>query len=363
MTFPLTEDHEMIRDTARGWLADWRAGGGLEKIGESSAGGDIGAWREAARDLGWAGIAIDEDYGGAGLGLLGRAVLMEEMGSALFSAPFFSTCCIAADFIDAFATEEQKQHHLQAIASGAMSATYVDCRLNIPVKNNLLTGTALQVVDAQFADNIYMNVLAGDNRIQLISLNSATPGLAIEALDTMDPTRSVARLMLDNVAITNDNILGEGTINDYDRARYRSYTSLAAECVGGAQRCLDMTVDYAKERVQFDRPIASFQAVKHRCADMMIAVEEARSAVYLAASSDDETLAENALIAKAVASENFFDVAGDAIQMHGGIGFTWEYPLHYYFKRARANRSQYGTPKAHFEELSAMIGLQEGAVS
>ena len=362
MTFPLTEDHELIRDTARGWLADWRTVGGLERAAENG-GSDPDAWREAARDLGWAGIAIDEDYGGAGLGLLGRAVLMEEMGYALFSAPFFSTCVIATEFINAFATPEQKQQHLEAIASGAVTATYLDCRLNIPLKNNSLSGTADQIVDAQYADNIYLNILSGDDRIQLVCLKPDAQGVQIEPLKTMDQTRSVARLVLNEVSITNDNVLGEGTIDDYNRARYRSYASFAAECVGGAQRCLDMTVEYAKERVQFGRPIASFQAVKHRCADMMIAVEEARSAAYLAASSDDSSLAENALIAKAVASENFFEVAGDAIQMHGGIGFTWEYPLHYYFKRARANRSQYGMPNAHFDELAAMTGLKEGAAS
>ena len=149
--------------------------------------------------------------------------------------------------------------------------------------------------------------------------------------------------------------IGYGSEEQHQKLITQSFIALAAECVGGAQACLDMTLEYAGQRVQFDRPIASFQAIKHRCADMFILIEAARSAIYAATVSPPEEKTQAALIAKAYASDAFFKVAGDAIQMHGGIGFTWDYPLHFFFKRARANRSMFGSSSRDYDRLADHI--------
>ncbi|MEM9013741.1 MAG: acyl-CoA dehydrogenase family protein [Pseudomonadota bacterium] len=358
MPYPFNDDHDAIREVARGFLAEWRDGGGLENAAKT--GGDLGAWRETTA-LGWAGVAIDERYGGAGLGLLGRSVLMEEMGYALFSAPYFSSCCVAADYIEAIADEPNKERWLGAIAGGDAIATFTDGRSNIKFDGDQLSGVASCVPDAPHAEHIFVTVEKPAGEICLVVAERDAPGLSIDPLDTMDPTRAAGRVTFEGVDLKPSSILGGGSVAALDSARRRAYSSLAAECAGGARRCLDMTVEYAKERIQFGRPIASFQAVKHRCADMMVRSEGARSAAYLSAGADPDEIEEAAFLAKGYSSDAFFKNAGDAIQLHGGIGFTWDYPLHYYFKRAQANRSQYGSVERAFEELASCIIDGEGA--
>jgi len=207
------------------------------------------------------------------------------------------------------------------------------------------------VLYAAQADFILMSLRTLD-QFRLIAVPQSTTGLTVEKIKTMDPTRSFANVNLENVAMDDVHILGEQSAEKFDATVKNSFIGLAAECVGGAQQCLNMTVEYTGQRVQFDRPIASFQAVKHRCADMFVQVEAARSAVYAAAMADGEKKTELALIAKAYASDAFFEVAGHAIQLHGGIGFTWEYPLHYYFKRARANRAVFGSSAHDYASLA-----------
>lgn len=347
----------MIRAAAQRRLADWRDEGRLEAVVENGNGGDGHLWKEARCELGWAGIAIDETCGGAGLGLLGRAVLMEEMGAALFSAPFFASSCLAADHIAAFGTEEKKQGMLSALAAGDMTAAFVDGRGQLELKGQYLSGAVDYIVDGSLADQIVVLVAESVDEFRLYAILVKNEGVQIAPHRTMDPTRGLARIEFQNVLLNESALIGQGGDVELRRARGASAISLAAECVGGAQRCLDMTVAYANDRVQFDRPIALFQAVKHRCADMMIAVEASRSAAYGAAASEPESWPEMGALALGVAGESFFKVAGDAIQMHGGIGFTWEYPLHFYFKRARANRVALGAPSAHYEELADIIGL------
>jgi alkylation response protein AidB-like acyl-CoA dehydrogenase len=171
----------------------------------------------------------------------------------------------------------------------------------------------------------------------------------------MDPTRSFSAMDWSGVAEADITVIGTTSEAQLNDIVIQSFIALAAECVGGAQKCLDMTLEYAGQRVQFGRPIASFQAIKHRCADMFILIEAARSAVYAAAVASPEEKTEAAIIAKAYATDAFFKVAGDAIQMHGGIGFTWEYPLHFFFKRARANRSMFGSSARDYERLAGHI--------
>jgi alkylation response protein AidB-like acyl-CoA dehydrogenase len=353
MAYPFSEDHDMIRDAAKGFLTDWYDGGqGPERIFKSGHGYDADTWAAFAQELGMAGIAIEEKYGGAGLGDLGRVVVMEELGASLASIPFLTTSGIAADLIAACGSEDIKADLLGRIATGDLIISYCDGHDALTAKNSTISGKVGNVVDAANADLVLMSIRDG-NDLKIMAIPKKTNGLEISSHKTMDSTRSFADIELDGVAETNTMRIGSISEGDLNDLVIQSFIGLAAECVGGAQKCLDMTLEYTGQRIQFDRPIAGFQAIKHKCADMYIAIEEARSAVYYAATADPAEKTEAALIAKATATEAFFKVAGDAIQLHGGIGFTWEYPLHYFFKRARANRSMFGTPSRDYERIAA----------
>jgi len=346
MAFPFAEDHEMIREAARGFLQSWYDGGkGPERIYQSGKAFDSNAWQSFAAEQGMAGIAIDEAYGGAGLGDLGRVVVMEELGASLCAIPFLTTCGIVADLISAVGTDEAKQDLLPKIASGEMKAAYCD-------GHDAKKMRVFNTVYADCADTIFLSRRVGD-AIEIISIDASA--LTIKPEKTMDPTRSFSTMDWSGVAEEDIVVIGTTTQAELNEIVIQSFTGLAAECVGGAQKCLDMTLEYAGQRVQFDRPIASFQAIKHRCADMFILIEAARSAVYAAAIAPPEEKTEAAIIAKAYATDAFFKVAGDAIQLHGGIGFTWEYPLHFFFKRARANRSMFGTSSRDYNRLADII--------
>ena len=355
MAFPFTDDHDIIREAARGYLQDWYDGGkGPERIYGSGIGYDAEAWRGLASDLGMAGIAINEDFGGAGLGDLGRIIVMEELGASLCSVPFSPSGTIAADMIAAIGTDAAKAEWLPKIASGDIIAAYCDGHDALTLSGGKLSGRVKNVLYAAQADFILMSLREG-NQFRLIAIPKTAKGLTLQSIKTMDPTRSFANVSLENVAIDKLYILGEGSPEQFDQIVKTSFIALAAECVGGAQKCLDMTLDYASQRVQFDRPIASFQVIKHRCADMFILLEAARSAVYAAAIALPADKTEAALIAKAYATDAFYKIAGDAIQIHGGIGFTWDYPLHFFFKRARANRAMFGSSVDDYDRLATDI--------
>ncbi len=348
MAYPFTDEHEMIRMAARGFLQDWYDGGaGPERIYQSGKAYDSRAWAGFAGELGMAAIAIDEAYGGASLGDLGRVIVMEELGASLCSLPFLTTCGIVADLIDGIGTDEIKQDVLPKIAAGEMRAAYLDGH---DAKDKRVYNT----VYADCVDTIFLSRRAGD-AIEVVSIPTEANGLIITPEKTMDPTRSFCAVDWSGVAPLDMTVIGKTTQIQLNEIVMRSFISLAAECVGGAQKCLDMTLEYAAQRVQFDRPIASFQAIKHRCADMFICIEAARSAVYAAALAAPDDKTEAALIAKAYAVDAYFKITGDAIQLHGGIGFTWEYPLHFFFKRARANRSMFGSAPRDYDRLATLI--------
>ena len=348
MAFPFTEDHEMIREAARGFLQDWFDGGkGLEKIYQSGQAFDAQAWKSFAAEQGMAGIAIDQEYGGAGLGDLGRVVVMEELGASLCAIPFLTTCGIVADIIKIAGEDSAKADLLPKIASGELTASYSD-------GHDATKKVVTHSVYSGHTDMIILSRRVADG-IDYFAINSDAEGLVITLEKTMDPTRSFAKVDWSEVADSDMQIIGYGSEERHAKIITQSFIALAAECVGGAQKCLDMTLEYAGQRVQFDRPIASFQAIKHRCADMFILIEAARSATYAAAIASPEEKTEAALIAKAYAVDAFFKVSGDAIQMHGGIGFTWEYPLHFFFKRARANRSMFGSSSRDYDRLADHI--------
>jgi len=348
MAYPFTDDHNMIREAARGFLQEWFEGGrGPERIYQSGKAFDAAAWRSFAIEQGMAGIAIDEAYGGAGLGDLGRVVVMEELGASLCAIPFLTSCGIVADLISAIGTDEAKQSYLPKIASGEMKAAYCD-------GHDATKKRVFNTVYADCAEMIFLSRRAGDS-LEIISIPVEATGLIITPEKTMDPTRSFSAMDWNGVSEADITVVGTTNQAKLNEIVIQSFTALAAECVGGAQKCLDMTLEYAGQRVQFDRPIASFQAIKHRCADMFILIEAARSAVYAAAIASPEEKTEAAIIAKAYATDAFFRVAGDAIQLHGGIGFTWDYPLHFFFKRARANRSMFGSTSRDYHRLADFV--------
>jgi alkylation response protein AidB-like acyl-CoA dehydrogenase len=282
---------------------------------------------ETIASLGWPALTIPEEYGGAGLGWVELCAILEESGRMLSAAPLFSSC-VATDAIVALGTEAQKRELLPAIAEGRARASLV-----------LEEGWAL---DGMTAD--WFVFVEG-----LLAPASSVKRTELPTLDATRPMTKIERIEAQPLAA-----------NSFERVMARACIALAAEQVGGAERCLERSVEYAKTRQQFGRAIGSFQAIKHMCADMLVRVESARSACYWAAwaaSVEDEDLVLAAALAKAWCSEAFFRNSADNIQIHGGIGFTWEHDAHLYFRRARASASLFGDATQHREMVAKRIGL------
>ncbi len=353
MAYPFTEDHDMIREAVRAFAQDWYDGGkGSEKVFKSGTGFDLNAWQSLSQELGMAGIAVDEEYGGAGLGDLGRVVVMEELGASLCSVPFLMSGGIATDLLQSFGTDAAKAMYLPRVAAGKITPAYVEGVDGITLDKGQLSGKITHIAFGNAASHFILS-FEMEGEIALGMVMAANPNITVSTETTMDPTRSLSSVEISNLSLDDVKVIGTTDRAHLQTIVDRSFITLAAECVGGAQACLDMTLEYTGQREQFDRPIASFQAIKHRCADMFIAIEAARSAVLNAAVAEENEKTDAALIAKATATEAFFKVAGDAIQLHGGIGFTWEYPLHFFFKRARANKSIFGTPEDAYDRIAS----------
>jgi alkylation response protein AidB-like acyl-CoA dehydrogenase len=379
MRFAFTDEQEALRESARGFLADHSSSDTVRKVMQSESGFDAEVWKRIGQELGWPAIVIPEEYGGLGLTHVELIALMEEMGAALFCAPYFATVCLAGNALILGATEAQKQEFLPGIASGETIATLAFTEANGRWDGTGVTATARRdggdyildgiktfVLDGQSAELILIVARAagsqGDHGLSVFAVPAGSAGLSRKPLPTMDQTRRQAEIVLQKVRVPAEALLGEEG-NGWPLARdtlQLAAIALSAEQVGGAQRCLDMTVQYAKERVQFKRPIGSFQAIKHKCADMMLQVESARSASYYAgwaASVADRELPVLASLAKAYCSDAYFHCAAESIQIHGGVGFTWEYDPHLYFKRAKASEFLLGSPAYHRELVARGIGL------
>jgi len=276
------------------------------------------------------------------------------MGRVLFMSPFFSTCVLGVDVLRE-AGGEVAGELLAQVATGGLTLALVD-RFDGEASGGTLSGHARNVVDGALADVLIVPL--GD---ALYIVEASGGSVSRQAVATLDPTRSLADVHFEAAAARRV-ASGSGLAELMERARARSAIALAAEQVGGADAMLEATVAYTLERKQFGRPVGSFQAVKHRCADMMTGIETARSGVYLAAAmADTPERMEHAAIAKSEASDAYFKVAGDAIQMHGGVGVTWEYDMHFHFKRARAGKAMLGSPEAWRERLAGLIGLETAA--
>jgi alkylation response protein AidB-like acyl-CoA dehydrogenase len=329
MNFDFTDDQQAIKRTANELLAARFKPERMRELAEAER-YDDDAWREMS-ELGWAGIFIDEDHGGQGLGIVELVILMEELGYALAPVPFLSNA--AAGLALQFAgTDEQKERWLPGIASGEARGTVGMVR----------NGEARLVPDADTAEVI---VLIGfDGSTSVIEAGAAE----IEPVETMDRTRRFARVRADG---------GESLGGDCFAAGDRIATALAAETVGVAQKAMEMAVEYARERKQFGRPIGSYQAVSHRCAQMLLEVEGSRSGAYYAAwcaDAEPESLPAAASGAKAYSSDAGWRVCGSSLQVHGGIGFTWEHDLHFFLKRAKTNALLYGSAREHRERVAEL---------
>jgi alkylation response protein AidB-like acyl-CoA dehydrogenase len=383
MEFAFTEEQEMIRATAASFLGEVSGSDAIREAMATERGYDEALWQRICTELYWQAINVPEAYGGMGLGYVEVVAMMEQMGRHLLCSPFFATVCLAASALQVCGSEEQKALWLGRLCEQGMTATLafnggvsrwdaaaVTATWAREGDDYLLDGDYRYVIDGHTAELLVVAAreagTTGEAGISLFLLPADTQGVSREWLPTMDQTRKQARLTLGEVRLPASSRMGDEGEGWPALAQVIDLASiaLAAEQVGGSQRLLDMTVEYTAERTQFNRTIASFQAVKHKAADMMLKTEVARSAVYYAACVAQESigggpladeLGEAASIAKSYCSDAYFAIAGDAIQLHGGVGFTWEYDVHLYFKRAKSSEQLLGNGAQHRERLAALL--------
>ena len=367
---------------ARAFLEEVSSGDQVREAMASERGYDEGVWKRVATELGWPALLVPEEYEGLGLTTVELVALLEEMGRALLCSPFFSTVCLGVNALLVAAGDEQKAALLPRIAAGETTATLalteaagswdasgIATQARSDAGDVVLNGVKTYVPDGHTAALLLVVArdegTQGEAGIALFAVPADTPGVERRWLPTMDQTRKQAEVTLADVRLPGSARRGgAGASREgwaaVDHILDLAAVAVAAEQVGGAQKCLDLSVDYAKERVQFGRPIGSFQAIKHKCADMMVRVESARSAAYYAAclaAEGSPELPEHAAAAKAYCSEAYWQCAAEGIQIHGGVGFTWEYDVHLYFKRAKSSEAFLGSPSLHREKIAQRIGL------
>jgi len=371
VNFAFSEEQEELRRSVRRFLEDKSPSTEVRRLMETTEGYDPAVWDQMGQQLGLQGLAIPEEYGGSGYGYVELVVVLEEMGRALLAAPYFATVALAANALLASGDDAAKKEYLPGIAAGDTIATVALTEANgrwdesgVTMEATkggdgyTLSGEKTFVIDGHTANLILVAARSGGG-VSLFAVDGSASGLTRTPLSTMDQTRKQAKLTFDNVPAKLVGAEGQGwpvLAKTLDLAA----VALAAEQVGGAQKVLEMAVEYAKDRVQFGRPIGSFQAIKHKCADMLLEVESAKSAAYYAgwaASEDNDELPVVASLAKSYCSDAYFHAAAENIQIHGGIGFTWEHDAHLYFKRAKSSELLLGDPTYHRELLAQRIGI------
>jgi alkylation response protein AidB-like acyl-CoA dehydrogenase len=367
MNFVLTDEQRMLQSAAREFLASRLKSEKIRALGQSEQGLDDDLWREMS-ELNWHGLVVSEEHGGQGLGTVELAVLVEQVGYALVPGPFLSNV-FAALALEAAGTDDQRERYLAPIAAGEKRGTLAlwdrgggwtpeDITLE-PEKANggvVLNGEKLFVLDADVADFLIVGAANGERFV----VERDADGVSVKQTPTIDSTRKQYAVALDGVRVGPEAALDTGDGKALDHARDRAYTAVAAELVGVAQKALEMAVEYAKDRKQFGRPIGAYQAVSHRCAQMLLETEGARSAAYYAAWAADnqpETAPLAASMAKAYASDAGWRVSASALQVHGGIGFTWEHDLHLWLKRAHSDATYFGDSRWHRERVAELIAL------
>ena len=371
MNFAFSEEQEELRKMVRSFLESKSAESAVREQMETTDGFDAAVWSQMADQMGLQGLAIPEEFGGQGFSFVELGVVLEEMGRALLCAPYFSSVVLAANTLLLSGDKAAMKAHLPGIASGETIATLAVTEpsgkwdasgVTIEAKGSgtdfTISGTKMFVIDGHTA-NLIIVAAKTSKGISLFAVDAKAKGLTRTALSTMDQTRKQAKLEFASTPATLIGTEGKGW-DVLSQVFDLVAVALAAEQVGGAQKVLEMAVEYAKVRVQFGRPIGSFQAIKHKCADMLLEVESAKSAAYYGmwcASEMNDELPSVASLAKAYCSEAYFHAADENIQIHGGIGFTWEHPAHLYFKRAKSSELIFGDPTYHRELLAQRIGI------
>ncbi|MBA2336882.1 MAG: acyl-CoA/acyl-ACP dehydrogenase [Acidimicrobiia bacterium] len=372
MNFAFTDEQEMLRSTVAGFLDSRVPMARVRELMETDSGIDPAVWSEMA-GMGIAGMHIPEEFGGAGFTHLELGVVLEETGRRLTPSPLLATAVLGANLVLLAGSDEQRKTLLPGVASGehTLAVAIVDqgggwdpATITATARSDgdtvVLDGVKSYVVDGHTADTVIVAALEEAGELGFYLVDGDAPGLTRERLETLDMTRKQATVRIDGVSVGADARLERGGAEVVAELYDLAAVGLAFESVGGASRGLDMSVSYAKQRMQFGRPIGSFQAVKHTCADMLVAVESARSAAYYAgwaASAGDPELRIAAPLAKAFCTDAYYSVAADTIQVHGGIGFTWEHDAHLYFKRAKTSQLMLGNSAAWRAELADRIGL------
>jgi alkylation response protein AidB-like acyl-CoA dehydrogenase len=349
MDFDLNEDQRQLRDEARRFLEREAPVSYARAMLDDERGYRDELWKQMAA-LGWLALPIPAEYDGLGMGAIALAILLAEMGRVVVPGPYLSTVLAALAIADA-GSEEQKKILLPKIAAGEIIATVATGTDSIELAGTTLSGEARFVNDGALADLVVVAVLSPQEKAGLFISETSQR----VSLDYMDRTRKVAHLRFEGARAER---LGSSDTSSVQSLLDMASLAIAAESLGGAERALELSVEYAKTREQFSRPIGSFQAVKHRAADMLVDVESLRSAVYYAAWASERAHPDASLatsMAKAFAADAFRRVAQGAIQIHGGIGFTWESDMHLYFKRAKANEVAFGDASFHRERVARLI--------
>jgi alkylation response protein AidB-like acyl-CoA dehydrogenase len=370
MDFDLSKPQKLLKESARALLARECGPGRVRELMETETAHDEGLWQSLA-EQGWTGLSVPEEQGGLGLGLVEMAAVAEEMGRACLPGAFLSTL-FAAALVERAGNAEQRAKYLGAIAAGGLKASValleegaswdVDA-VKLGAKREggrfSLTGRKLFVSDASVADLLVCVARDGDS-LALLPVERGAEGLTVTPMPSMDATRKLYEVVFEGVTVADADALGaDGDARGALGGALEVATAvLCAEMVGGMQWVLDTTVEYAKTRQQFGRPIGSFQAVQHMCADMLLLTESARSAAYYAAwtLTENDPAARAAIsIAKAYCSDAYREVANRGVQVHGGIGFTWEHDLQLYYKRSKSSETLYGDANFHRERIARLV--------
>jgi alkylation response protein AidB-like acyl-CoA dehydrogenase len=377
MDFGFSEEQEMLRSSARDFLAKEAPMTYVRKMMDDERGYTDELWRKMA-ELGWMGLVLPEAHGGSGLDFVDMVVVLEEMGRAVLPGPFFSTVILAGIAIVEGGSADQKAKYLPKIADGSLKATLAHLEpsgrwdaegIQLTAKEAAgkwtLDGTKLFVPDANVADLFVVAARTsgkGAEGVTLFLVDAKTSGVGVTMLKTMDQTRKLGEVTFKSVTVGTDAVLGKvgGGWGLLERVADRAKVGLAAEMCGGAQKVLEMSVEYAKVREQFGKPIGSFQAIQHKCANMLVEVESSKSITYYAAWAVANDVAEAPLaaaMAKAYTSDAYRHTAGEGIQIHGGIGFTWEHDMHIFFKRAKSSEVTFGDATWNREIVAQLINL------
>jgi alkylation response protein AidB-like acyl-CoA dehydrogenase len=377
MNFGFSEEQELLRKTARDFLAAQAPAKLVRRFMEGDASHSQPLWREMAQ-LGWLGLAFPEAYGGADLGVVDLCIVLEELGRSLAPVPFLPTV-LAGWAVREAGDEAQRREWLPRICRGDAIATLAlteesgsdepgDLALEARREGGgwRLRGRKLFVPDADAADLIVVVARtggAGESGLGLFAVPRRSVGVTVTAQNSMDLLRRLHQVELDGVALPDSALLG-GDADAWpalERTLDRGRVMICAEMVGGAEKCLEDSVAYAKQRVQFGKPIGVNQAIKHKCADMLFEVESSKSITYYAAwAAGQDDLGEAALtasMAKAYVSDAYRHVSAENIQIHGGVGFTWEYDCHLYFKRAKSDETWLGDGTLHRERIARLMRL------